>query len=117
MEDIQFRKIRESRSTRRIEAFLHSPRGQEIRAIVTNISNRGCRLKAKGPLSIDELVRIEVPRVGSVAATIRWVSNGEVGIEFIPDSDIWDEASDDDCLNCKGMSSRGCFSAGKTRSG
>jgi hypothetical protein len=46
-------------------------------------------------LAVDELVRIEVPRLGSVAATIRWASNGKAGAEFIPQSDVWEEVPND----------------------
>jgi hypothetical protein len=81
---------RESRSTRRIEAFLCRQDGHEIRALVTNISRRGCQLKPHQQLAVDELVRIDFPRVGSVAAKIRWMSDGSAGAEFIPDSDIWE---------------------------
>lgn len=82
---------REGRSTRRVEAFLHRQDGREIRTLVTNISNRGCQLKPQGLLVVDELVRIEIPRVGSVAATIRWMSDGSAGAEFLPHSDVWEE--------------------------
>lgn len=81
---------RESRSTRRIEVFLRKQDGRELRTLVTNISNRGCRLNANGVLSVDELVQLKIPRVGSVTATIRWVSKDEAGVEFIPGSDFWE---------------------------
>lgn len=84
---------RESRSRRRVDAFLHRQDGHEIRAMVINISNRGCQLRPQELVAVDELVRIEFPRIGSVAATIRWISNGNVGAEFIPQSDIWEEVA------------------------
>lgn len=84
-------KDRESRSTRRIEAYLRRQDGRETRAMLTNISNRGCQLRPHEILEVDEMVRIELPRVGSVAATIRWMDNGSAGAEFIPQSDIWEE--------------------------
>jgi hypothetical protein len=87
---------RESRSTRRIEAYLRRQDGRGMRAILTNISSRGCGLKAGQALAIDELVRIEVPRAGSVAATIRWTAEGEAGAEFLPESDVWEEAPNSD---------------------
>lgn len=64
-------KDRESRSSQRVDVFLQRQDGREIRTLVTNISNRGCQLRPQELLMVDELVRIEVPRVGSVAATIR----------------------------------------------
>ena len=85
---------RESRSTRRVEAFVHRQDGREVRTMLTNISNRGCQMKPQELLRVDELVRIDVPRVGSVAATIRWMSDdGNAGAEFIPQSEIWEEVS------------------------
>lgn len=91
MEILRLLSDRESRSTRRIEAFLCRQDGHEIRALVTNISRRGCQLKPQELLAVDELVRIEFPRVGSVAAKIRWMSDERAGAEFIPDSDVWEE--------------------------
>ena len=91
MQGVASPRDRESRSTRRIEAFVHRQNGREIGAFVTNVSNCGCQLKPRESLEIDEFVRIEIPRVGSVAARIRWTSNGNSGAEFIPQSDIWEE--------------------------
>jgi len=89
MKNLQSQTDRESRSTRRVEAILRRQDGREIGTLITNISNRGCRLNAKVTLTVDELIRIDVPRAGSVAATIRWISDGEAGAEFIPGSDVW----------------------------
>lgn len=86
---------RESRSKRRIEAFLHRQDGREMKAMVTNVSARGCELRPQERLAVDELVRIEVPRLGSVAATIRWTSDENAGAEFVPQSDIWEEVGDE----------------------
>jgi PilZ domain-containing protein len=93
MKHVRSVRDRESRSTRRIEAFLQRQNGQEVWALVTNISNRGCQLKPAVVLAVDELVRINLPRVGSIAATIRWVLNESAGAEFIPHSDVWEEVS------------------------
>lgn len=86
-------KGRESRSKRRIEAFVHRQNGRELRVLVTNISRSGCGLRPSNELAADELVRIEIPRVGSFAAEIRWTSAEFAGARFIPQSDVWEEAA------------------------
>jgi hypothetical protein len=93
MKHVRSVRDRESRSTRRVEAFLQRQDGREIRALVTNISKRGCQLKPEEVLAVNELVRIDVPRLGSIAATILWMSNESAGAEFIPQSDVWEEVS------------------------
>lgn len=82
---------RESRSTKRVPVFVHHQDGREIAAVLTNISNHGCQLASAAVLASDELVRIEFPRVGGLAARICWASDGLAGVEFIPDSDVWEQ--------------------------
>lgn len=82
---------RESRSIRRVEAYLHRQDGREVRAFLTNVSNGGCQLRPREMPAIGETVRIEIPRLGSFAATIRWAADGYAGAEFVPQSDIWEE--------------------------
>ena len=91
MTGVRSLKDRESRSTRRIEAYLYRQDGREMRALVTNVSKRGCQLRSREVLAVDELIRIEVPRIGSFAATIRWAADYDAGAEFVPQSDIWKE--------------------------
>ena len=94
MDSVRSTVDRESRSIRRIEAFLYRQDGREMKAMLTNVSKRGCEIRPQHLLAIDELVRIEVPRLGSFAATIRWMTDGRAGAEFIPQSDIWEEVSE-----------------------
>jgi hypothetical protein len=56
MECMKFGVERESRSTRRVEVFVHRQDGQEIAAILTNISNHGCQFKSAAALALDEFV-------------------------------------------------------------
>ena len=81
---------RESRSIRRVDVFVHRQDGQEVAALLTNISNRGIQLKTSEKLDLNELVRIEVPRLGGVAARIRWTLGGLAGAELVPHSDVWE---------------------------
>lgn len=94
MDKLRALRHRESRSTRRVEAFLRRQDGREIRTLVTNISNCGCQIKLQEVLAVDELVRIEIPRLGSIAASIRWMADGMAGAEFIVHSDVWEEVRD-----------------------
>lgn len=81
---------RESRSIRRVDIFVHRQDGREVAALLTNISSRGVQLKTSEELCSDELVRIDIPRLGGVAARIRWTSDGFAGAELLPHSDVWE---------------------------
>lgn len=81
---------RESRSRRRIDVLVHRQDGRKIAALLTNVSNRGFQLKASEELNSNELIRIEIPRLGDVAARVCWASGGLAGAELIPYSDVWE---------------------------
>jgi hypothetical protein len=91
MDNVQPHRDRESRLRRRLELFVHRDDGREIKAVLTNVSEHGCRLTLEEPVLPDERVRIEVPRLGNITATIRWSSNGDAGAEFVAQSDVWEE--------------------------
>ena len=91
MESVHSHADRQNRLTRHFQLFIHRQDGREIKTVLTNVSERGCRLVPEEPLLVDERVRIEVPRLGSIAATIRWSSEGHAGAEFIAHSEIWEE--------------------------
>ena len=84
---------RASRCARRVNAFVRREDGREIAAVLTNISTGGCELMVGEPLTVDELVRIEFPRIGGMAARIRWMTGSYAGAEFVPQSDVWEEIS------------------------
>lgn len=81
---------RESRSIRRVDVFVHRQDGREIAALLTNISSRGVQLKTSEEFCSNELVHIDIPRLGGVAARIRWASDGFAGAELVPHSDVWE---------------------------
>lgn len=83
---------RASRCVRRVPAFVHREDGREISVTLTNVSTGGCELMVAEPLAVGELVRIEFPRIGGMAARIRWTTGSHAGAEFIPQSDVWEEA-------------------------
>lgn len=91
MQYVRSKRQRESRSTRSVEVFLRRQDGREVKTLLTNISTHGCRLRPREELTIDELIRVDVPRLGSVAALVRWSLDGYAGAEFIPQSDVWEE--------------------------
>ena len=90
---VRSKRQRESRSTRSVEVFLRRQDGREIKTLLTNVSAHGCRLLPREELSINEHIRIDVPRLGSIAAMVRWSLDGYAGAEFIPQSDVWEEVA------------------------
>lgn len=49
---------------------------------VRNISSSGLMCECAYPPRIDDLVEVELPRLGHVAGHIRWGTQGKIGIEF-----------------------------------
>lgn len=83
---------RESRTRKWIEAYLLTEEGCELRAVITDISTQGCQIRTKVPLAVGNHVRVELPRVGSFWAQIRWSAVDCAGALFVPDSEVWELA-------------------------
>lgn len=49
---------------------------------IRNISSSGMMCECAYPPRIDDLVEVELPRLGHVAGHIRWGAKGRIGIEF-----------------------------------
>lgn len=81
---------REGRSPRCVDAFVLFKDGREIAVTIINISNRGGLIQGIGCFAAGDQVRVEVPRLGGLWAQIRWAANGNAGVEFVPDSDLWE---------------------------
>lgn len=80
---------RASRSPRWIDASVRSRTHAGIGAVISNISDAGCRIEAAAEFAVGEAVEIVVPRLGSISAVIRWSEAGQSGAAFIPGSDSW----------------------------
>ena len=80
---------RESRTTTWVKATVANESGKDICAVITNVSNCGCRLKAEQSFEVGEVVRLVVPGLGALSAKIRWSDRGQAGAEFIAGSDDW----------------------------
>ena len=80
---------RPSRSARWIDARVRSRGQPEIPAVISNISEAGCRIESAVAFEAGEPIEILVPRLGSVSAVIKWSEAGHSGAAFVPDSDHW----------------------------
>jgi hypothetical protein len=80
---------RASRSPRWIDASVRSRTHPRIEAVISNISDGGCRIEAAAEFAVGEAVEIMVPRLGSISAIIRWSEAGHSGAAFVPGSDSW----------------------------
>lgn len=80
---------RASRSPRWIDARVRSRGKPEIPAIISNISDAGCRIESAIAFEAGEPVEILVPRLGSMTAIIKWSEAGQSGATFVPGSDRW----------------------------
>ncbi|MCY7270957.1 MAG: PilZ domain-containing protein [Sphingomonas bacterium] len=66
-----------------LQAVLLRPGGEEIRAIITDISKDGFKLTAEAQLKIGERLDLRVPKTGDVPAQIRWALGNEAGGVFL----------------------------------
>jgi hypothetical protein len=56
--------------------------GNRMPIKIRNISASGLMCECAYPPRIDDLVEIELPRLGHVSGHIRWGARGRIGIEF-----------------------------------
>lgn len=66
-----------------LQAMLLRPTGEQVRAVITDISKDGFKLAAERQLMIGERVELSVPTAGNVPAQIRWAVGGEAGGVFL----------------------------------
>ena len=57
--------------------------GGTVPVVVTDISREGCRMETDGSLQIGEMVEINVGRLGTYPAQIRWALGNEAGAVFL----------------------------------
>lgn len=86
---------RESRSAKWLDASVRSKARAEAPAVITNISARGCRITSTAAFEIGELIQIMVPRLGVIAAHVRWCQGRDFGAEFVLGSDSWERVQGD----------------------
>ena len=68
----------------RLDASVVLGDGAEVAAIVTDLSLDGCCLI--GAFSIGERITVKIPKVGSLAAEIRWAFMGRAGARFVSET-------------------------------
>ena len=81
MENFRERGLRHSV---RLDASVVRGDGKEVAAIVTDLSLDGCCLI--GAFSIGERLVVKIPKVGSLAAEIRWAFMGRAGARFLSET-------------------------------
>ncbi|HVM37557.1 MAG TPA: PilZ domain-containing protein [Sphingomicrobium sp.] len=64
-----------------LDATILRPGGSRAAAKVTNLSLEGCCLI--GGFTIGERLTVELPRIGPLAAEIRWAFMGRAGARFV----------------------------------
>jgi len=74
---------RKRRSSRIIRGTLITPSGHECELLIRNVSSHGLGAKtaAQIDLKIGDDVIVQLPNVGRIAGTVRWIGNGSFGIE------------------------------------
>ena len=67
-----------------IEAVVHRADGSTASVRLTDFSEEGCRLEGND-FHIGERLRIDVPRLGTMEAQVRWALAGSAGTRFLPE--------------------------------
>ncbi len=65
----------------RLDGSATRTNGSEVAAIVINLSLGGCCLI--GPFRVGERLTVKIPKIGSLAAEIRWALMGRAGARFV----------------------------------
>lgn len=63
-------------------ARVHDPDGRPIMLLVVNISAGGLMARCDLGFDIGQVIRVQLPLVGPVAAEIRWSLGGRIGCRF-----------------------------------
>jgi len=80
---------RERRLTRAIRARLYPALGTPLDMLIKSISRRGLGGRVEGVgLTVGERVVVELPYLGRVRCTVRWMKKREVGVESDRDIDL-----------------------------
>ena len=66
-----------------LKAVLLRPSGEQIHAIISDISKNGFKLTAEAQLLIGERIDLRVPKAGDVPAQIRWALGNKAGGVFL----------------------------------
>lgn len=75
---------RRHRHSVELEAEVRYVGGHSSKAMVSDLSLEGCRIK--GWFRIGEPLELTIPGIGMVRGQVRWAIGGEAGIRFRPGS-------------------------------
>lgn len=73
---------RSTRSNILVSTTMRASGNHGIDIIIRNISSGGFMAEASGPFEPETRVRIRLPALGTLAARIVWVKDGQIGAEF-----------------------------------
>ncbi|MFL6830184.1 MAG: PilZ domain-containing protein [Sphingomicrobium sp.] len=68
-----------------IDAVVHRDDGSVVPVKVTDFSDQGCRMEGDELFRIGERIHVAVPRLGTLAAQVRWAIDGSAGARFLLD--------------------------------
>ena len=57
-------------------------RARELQLLIVNISPMGLMARCDAAIQAEERIRVNLPIVGTVAATVRWSLGGRLGCQF-----------------------------------
>ena len=78
---MEYQRERGLRHSVRLDASVTRANSAEVAAVVTDLSLDGCCLL--GQFQIGERLTVKIPKVGSLAAEVRWAFMGRAGARFV----------------------------------
>jgi PilZ domain len=69
-------------------ARAYGPDARQLTFLVVNISPHGLMARCDGMFEPGDRLRVQLPKVGVVAAEVRWALGGRLGCQFDPAIDL-----------------------------
>ena len=76
---------RRQRHAVRLDVTIARGGGEPAPATLTDLSLDGCCVS--GHFRIGEQLTVKIPRIGTLAAHVRWAFMGRAGVRFVPSSE------------------------------
>ena len=76
-------KLRAGRRSTAIPGWAQRDDGSSVRVLLSNISYEGCHVLAEGDLTVGEVLKVDIPRMGLMEAQVRWSSDDQAGLRFM----------------------------------
>jgi PilZ domain len=96
---------RDSRRAGLLKVIIRSKHIADLEAVLRNVSETGLALRVSCPFYAGEVIEVDLPGIGFVAGTVRWVDHPRIGVELDasidPDDLLFKLRKQDDITNAE----------------